>query len=58
MSITEDIRELERERAKLDQLIDEALKNGKGTLQEETIYKQSRKVDALVAKVQNQSIEK
>ena len=34
MSITEDIRELERERAKLDQLIDEALKNGKGTLQE------------------------
>ncbi len=44
--------ELERERRKLNLLIDEALENGTPMSECKEIIEQSRKIDALIAKIQ------
>ena len=43
---------LEKEKEKLNSLIDEALKNGTPLTQNEAVMAQNRKVDALVAMMQ------
>ncbi|MCX6826110.1 MAG: hypothetical protein NTV06_02410 [candidate division Zixibacteria bacterium] len=48
-------KELKVERAKLNHLIEEAMGNNKLKLQDEEILKQSRKVDALVDKIQKEN---
>lgn len=47
--------ELKVERAKLNHLIEEAIDNNKLKLQDEEILEQSRKVDALVDKIQKEN---
>jgi hypothetical protein len=48
--------DLERERKKLVQLVDEALKCRNRIIQSDTILEQSRKVDALLEQVQEKRI--
>ena len=43
---------LEKEKIKLNRLADEALKNGTPIIENEAVIAQSRKVDALVVKIQ------
>ncbi|TEB16216.1 hypothetical protein Psfp_01443 [Pelotomaculum sp. FP] len=45
---------LEKEKEKLNRLADEALKNGIPLTQDEAVMAQSRKVDALVVKIQKE----
>lgn len=47
-------KELEKEKERLNMLIDEALKNGIPITQDEAVIAQNRKVDVLVAKVQRE----
>ncbi|MHB1314600.1 MAG: hypothetical protein ACYCX2_03850 [Christensenellales bacterium] len=44
--------ELERERRKLNRLVNEAMKQGTSITEDKTILEQSRKVDALITKIQ------
>ncbi|MDD5017552.1 MAG: hypothetical protein PHO15_05595 [Eubacteriales bacterium] len=46
--------ELERERQKLSSMINEAMENNRPVLENEEILKQSRKVDALLNRLQKQ----
>jgi len=47
-------KELEKEKERLNMLIDEAFKNGIPITQDEAVIAQNRKVDVLVAKVQRE----
>lgn len=46
--------ELEKEKEKLERLVNEALKNGTPIIQDEAVIAQNRKVDKLVVKVQRE----
>jgi hypothetical protein len=54
MKKNRDYEELEREQRELNQLVDEALKKGIPISQCDEIIKQSRKVDALIDKIQKE----
>ena len=45
-------KELEKEKEKLNKLVDEALNKGTPLTQDEAVIAQNRKVDALVVKIQ------
>ena len=47
-------KELEKERGKLNKLVDEALNRGIPITQDEAVIVQNRKVDALVVKIQKE----
>jgi hypothetical protein len=47
-------KELEKEKERLNMLIDEAFKNGIPITKDEAVIAQNRKVDVLVAKVQRE----
>lgn len=45
---------LEKEKGKLDRLLDEALKNGIPIAQDEAVIAQNRKIDTLVVRMQRE----
>ena len=47
-------KKLEKEKEKLNKLVDEALKNGTPLMQDEALAAQNRKVDELVVKIQSE----
>jgi hypothetical protein len=54
MNKSKEYDELERERRKLNHLVNEALENGTPISECDAIIEQSRKVDTLVAKIQKE----
>ena len=51
-------KELRKERAKLNQMIEKAMQDNKFILNDKEIIKQSSKVDDLIAKIQNEKVKK
>lgn len=50
--------ELNKEKGKLNHLVDEAIKNGIPVSENQEIFEQSKKIDALIAKIQKKKAER